>query len=362
MENSTRRIHSLVAESLPSKEWARVRFPLNAIGLLLTNYTLLIIRNVIKLIIKIVFEYYMKIEYGISGQTIDVTHTCYQKLKRGNYIIIPNNDCVRGSYFTDPHPGIEKSIFITVHGDTIIYHQYYTIYIDIHTHLVSVDEPAFIKEREAVAHATLDRLHRTLRLTQGPFDGEVPEQLMSIRYLKGKETVLEIGGNIGRNSLVIASLLTNPSHLVVLESDATIAKQLEANRDINQLPFQIEASALSKRKLIQQNWDTIPSEVVLDGYHEVKTITYADLVAKYNMKFDTLVLDCEGAFYYILMDMPEILEHINTIIMENDYHTIEPKQFVDRVLTEHGFVIDYSEAGGWGPCYSRFFEVWKKST
>ena len=53
---------------------------------------------------------------------------------------------------------------------------------------------------------------------------------------------------------------------------------------------------------------------------------------KYNIEFDTLVLDCEGAFYYILMDMPEILDNINLIIMENDYQDYNHKLFIDDVL------------------------------
>jgi len=59
---------------------------------------------------------------------------------------------------------------------------------------------------------------------------------------------------------------------------------------------------------------------LLNGYKWVKTITYDDLKLKYKINFDTLVLDCEGAFYYILMDMPEILKNIKLIIMENNYH------------------------------------------
>lgn len=317
--------------------------------------------HVIKSIILIILNEYMKIEYGIPGQTIDVTHICHQRLKRGNYIIISHDDSERAHYFTDPLVYIKKSVFITINEYTLVY-QNNTIYINLLTNVITTEEPDTIKERENIARAKLDQLHHTLHLTEGPFEGEVSEQLMSIRYLTGNEKILEIGGNIGRNSLVIASLLTDSSHLVVLESDATIAKQLEANRDLNQTDFYIEPSALSKRKLIQTGWNTIPSDVVLDGYHEVQTITYADLLTKYNMKFDTLVLDCEGAFYYILMDMPEILEHVKLIIMENDYYTIESKQFIDRILTEHGFVVDYSEVGGWGPCYYNFFEVWKKST
>jgi FkbM family methyltransferase len=185
---------------------------------------------------------------------------------------------------------------------------------------------------------------------------------MAMSYLTGNEKVLEIGANIGRNSIVIADILqqSNNNNFVTLECEPNIAKQLTHNRDINNLGFFIETSARSKRKLIQKGWDTIASDVVLHGYTHVNTITWDELNAKYNIPFDTLVLDCEGALYYILMDMPEILTNINLIIMENDYHDITHKKFIDNVLKEHGFYVDYSEAGGWGPCYNYFFEVWKK--
>lgn len=199
-----------------------------------------------------------------------------------------------------------------------------------------------------------------LKLNHGSFYEELPEQRMSVRYLTGKEKVLEIGGNIGRNSLIIASLLNTPQQLVSLESNPEIAPQLIENRDANQLPFHIEMSALSKRKLIQKGWDTIPSETLEDGYSWVNTISFDELQTKYNIVFDTFVLDCEGAFYFILMDMPEILANINLIIMENDYYDISRKQYVDQVLTDNGFYKDYVEGGGWGPCTDYFFEVWKK--
>ena len=53
---------------------------------------------------------------------------------------------------------------------------------------------------------------------------------------------------------------------------------------------------MCKRKLIQKGWDTIESDVLLDGYTNVNTITLDQLYSKYNIMFDTLVLDCEGAF------------------------------------------------------------------
>lgn len=185
---------------------------------------------------------------------------------------------------------------------------------------------------------------------------------MAARYLTGNEKVLEIGGNIGRNSLVIGYILKEKgnNNFVTLESDIDITKQLTENRDLNNLDFHIESSALSKRNLIQIGWDTIESNVLLDGYKKVNTITLEELYAKYKIDFDTLVLDCEGAFYYILMDMPEILNNVNLIIIENDYFDISKKLYVDEILKKNNFYVDYVEGGGWGVCSDYFFQVWKK--
>jgi FkbM family methyltransferase len=183
---------------------------------------------------------------------------------------------------------------------------------------------------------------------------------MVVRYLTGNEKVLEIGANIGRNTLVIASILNNDRNLLTLECDENISKQLIENRDINNFNFYVENSALSKRKLIQKDWDTFPSDILYDSFNWVNTITLEELKNKYNIQFDTLVLDCEGAFYYILMDMPEILDNINLIIMENDYYNINHKLYINEVLMLNNFYIDYVEGGGWGECADYFFEVWKK--
>jgi FkbM family methyltransferase len=186
--------------------------------------------------------------------------------------------------------------------------------------------------------------------------------MMAVRYLTGNEKVLEIGGNIGRNSLIIASILNsnNNNNFISLESDTEIANQLLHNKNKNNLDFLVENSALSKRNLIQKSWDTIVSDVLLEGYKRVNIINFEQLKEKYNINFDTLVLDCEGAFYYILLDMPEILDNIKLIIMENDYLNESHKKFIDNVLRENGFALDYVEGGGWGHFANNFFEVWKK--
>jgi FkbM family methyltransferase len=297
----------------------------------------------------------MKILYGLIDNNIDVTEICLSKMLHNNIITIPNHDLSRANFFTDPLLNILKKIFIDINDNLTEYDDSYIIKINITDYTISAISESDINNKIAI-------IHSKLQIKYGNLNEELPEQKMAVRYLTGNEKVLEIGGNIGRNSLVIGQILkeNNNTNFVTLESDPYIAKQLQENRDLNNYNFFIESSALSKRKLIQKGWDTIESDTLLEGYKLINTITLDELYAKYNIIFDTLVLDCEGAFYYILMDMPEILNNVNLIIMENDYFDITKKQYIDDVLIKNNFYRDYYQSGGWGPCYKNFFEVWKK--
>ncbi len=294
----------------------------------------------------------MKIYYGLFNNNIDITDICFTKLCKNNIIIIPSNDFTRASYFSDPIKGVLKKIYVLINDKLTEYDEISIIKIDIINNTVENINKESIDTK-------LKNIQESLKLNFGSFNDELPEQKMVVRYLTGTEKVLELGGNIGRNSLIIASLLKH-NDFVTLECDASIAKSLEYNRDINNLKFNIEPSALSKRSLIQKGWETMPSDILLTGYKWINTITYEDLKKKYNIEFDTLVLDCEGAFYYILNDMPELLNNINLIIMENDYNDYNHKLYVNDMLNKYNFLLHYSEYGGWGPCYRSFFEVWIK--
>jgi len=290
----------------------------------------------------------MKITYGTTDKLIDVTSFCLERLMCDNIITIPEGDITRARLLTDPIWGVVKDIFIEIDNVITVYNENTNIKINILTNTITLDRDI------------LSKIHSKIKINHGFMWEELPEQKMAVNYLTGNEKVLEIGGNVGRNSLVIASILKDQKNLVVLESGPKFALQLRENRDLNNFNFHIEGSALSNRKLIQQWWETKPSEVLEPGFSWVNTISLDNLKKKYNIEFDTLVLDCEGAFYYILMDMPEILNNVNLIIMENDYMDITHKKYIDEILQKNNFRVHYSEAGGWGPCKDKFFEVWKR--
>ena len=316
----------------------------------------------------------MKIKYGILEKTIDVTNICLTspKLFHNNIITIPSGDENRAHYFTDPVYRIVKQIFIESNGSEICFDQYHCIKINIQNNTVDV-KVIDVNEENKKIEMKLSLTHSKLKIKHGSFDDEFPEQRMATKYLTGNEKILEIGGNIGRNSLVIAQILrdgggaSNDFNLVTMECANDTSILLMENRNLNGFHFHIEKSALSSNKLIQNELNgnnvinkTLPSDTLLPGHTWVNTVTWKELKVKYNIEFNTLVLDCEGAFYYMLLDMPEMLENIKLIIMENDYWDLNHKNVVDAILIKNNFYVDYVESGGWGPCYHNFFEVWKK--
>lgn len=211
----------------------------------------------------------------------------------------------------------------------------------------------------------LRQLHRELRIDYGTLNEELMEQKLAVEFIPSNACVLEIGGNIGRNSCVIARLLDDSANLVVVESDPVLASKNRHNRDLNNLTYKIEAAAISQHPMIQHSWDTRYHDMekpIPEGWKPIATITWSGLKAKYGIRFDTLVLDCEGAFYYILQEEPNFLDGFNLVQIENDFHDLAHKEFVDDVFKKEGFeCICRKPLDCPGVlCNERFYEVWKR--
>ena len=170
----------------------------------------------------------MQIKYGIKNTNIDVTNICLTKLLHNNIITIPSNDHNRAYHFTDPIIGTLKKIFIIIDNNITEYDDTQTIKINLNTKIITTQNNNDINSK-------LSNIHSKLKLKHGSFNEELPEQKMVVRYLTGKEKVLDIG----RNSLIIASIIDNKNFLT-LESDTNIFNQLNENKNLNNLNFLTE--------------------------------------------------------------------------------------------------------------------------
>ena len=312
----------------------------------------------------------MKIYYGIIDNSIDVTNICIEKLLNDNIIEIPDGDVNRSNYFTDPLYGVHKKIIIEIDGVTNEYDEFIQIKIDTINNTIETIKKHFNiinNENQNNIDNKIMNIHSKLKINYGSFNEELPEQKMVIRYLKGNEKVLELGGNIGRNSLIIASVLENNNNLVTLECDKNIAKQLKTNRDLNNLKFHVESSALSKRQLIQQkpddpqslydtnhfchfNYHTVESDVLYDGYTVVNTLTFdePDVKTFRNLTLATEALRIGGNVPCVLNAANEIAVYA---FLKNRIGFLDMTDLIERTLEKIEFIAhpsldDYYETDG----------------
>jgi len=213
--------------------------------------------------------------------------------------------------------------------------------------------------------ARLAEIHRRLIIRGGSFQEEFPEQLMAAAYIRPDDYVLEIGANIGRNTLVIASLLADSSRLLTLECDPASFATLLLNKNLNRMNFKVENSALSKQRLEQKEWNTRPllTPTPSPGWKEIRTVDYPQLLAKHNFPPPTaIVADCEGALFHILREEPAILQNLQRLLVENDYPRPEEQAAVEEILRLAGMRPVYAApivSNIWGS-RPNFYEVWEK--
>jgi len=308
----------------------------------------------------------LKVEFGVDAYWADVT-TKYAATKT---VIIPRTDEARVVFFgTDPRPGVKKQVVVTDDfGKVVRIEAGHSLIMEKSVGKVSVKSAFAVRPEQEIKmiRASSDvtplmflrYLYATLTLKHASFDnvyGDVyPEQEMLVRYVPEDAHVLELGGDIGRNSCIIAALLRSSSNLVVFEADEFIAKELAKNKARNGFDFAIENKAL---------WSSLPSS------EQENHIGWLQLQQKYPwLSFDTLLA---GTLYHTLQSEPELLLGFKRVLLQNYYKDDTHKSFVAEKLIEAGMSRVYAKplehhiATGLQhfitpACTSSFYEVWSK--
>lgn len=298
----------------------------------------------------------MQVWYGIEGQYVDVSHT-YDGLRA---VYVPPFDFARARlYGMDPVPGVLKHVLVRLPDATAPVVVPHGVPFKSGAH----GEPLTTDETDDV----LSIIHRCVLFSttsgRGSMTEEYPEQALIAKFVPPSATVLEIGGNAGRSTCVLGSILTDSSRHVVFECDPASVCDLRKNVAANGFQTHIIPAALSRVPLEQQGWTTRPmaNPAPSAGWVAVPTVTLAQIQERFaHLRFDTIVADCEGALYYICVEEPQLFENVHTVVVENDYVHEGHKEFVDEAMRRCGLVSVYSRAGGFGLHKSVFYEVWRK--
>lgn len=180
------------------------------------------------------------------------------------------------------------------------------------------------------------------------YDYERPEQVLNTKFIPSNAKVLEIGGRYGVASCFINKCLDddNKKNHVVVEPDTTVLNALKRNCKVNGCEFNIYNGTVSEQAL-----SLIPSGSATRSHPDhtslIEYMTYQEIQKQYQIKFDALVVDCEGFFETFLDSFKADLGNINYIFLEYDFPTICNYDKVESILADMGFKIGYQQFSDW---------------
>lgn len=146
------------------------------------------------------------------------------------------------------------------------------------------------------------------------------------KYLNPEASVLELGGCIGVVSCVTNRLLRHPERHVVLEANPNLIPHLQRNKEFTGSAFTVENCIISNNP---QNRFFVNTAIggssvrrKAKGAVEISVpgTTLADLERTHQIKFDTLIMDIEGAELEFLRENRQWLRQIDTVFMEIHPH------------------------------------------
>ena len=182
---------------------------------------------------------------------------------------------------------------------------------------------------------------------------ESTEQIQAAKYINSDCVVLELGARYGSVSCIINKCMGYSANQVCVEPDIRIQPTLLKNKINNKCNFNIINGFISNTTMTLTNLNSHQGYATSSKKCEVSSIksyTLEDVEAKYNLKFNTLIADCEGFLEQFFDENPHLYTQLSLVIFEKD----SPDQCnYDKIinnLVSHNFV---QLEGG-------FHEVWKK--
>lgn len=203
----------------------------------------------------------------------------------------------------------------------------------------------------------------TTRLGRGYFAFNLYENVerrLISKYISGNRHVLEIGACIGVISCIVNKKITHKDKHVVIEANPTLIPFLEKNKQINNCEFSIANCAISSKPVVEFYFGgSIVSGSILPGNNGAKKVSvvgrsFEEIESQHRIRFDTLIIDIEGAEYLFFSENASNFAQVDLIIIENHPHLLSKSQIdqYEAQLLQSGFsMIEEIETS----------KVWKRS-
>lgn len=143
------------------------------------------------------------------------------------------------------------------------------------------------------------------------------------RHVPQDATIMEIGARFGTTTCQAAQMQGNSGRLVVVEPDAEAHGALMANLKSHNCHARVMRGVLGSRPMAISGSGY--GERTVDGANstaakKVPNFEWDAVEKASGMKFDTLVMDCEGCLEQVMDQIgPKLKSQINTFVLEGDF-------------------------------------------
>ena len=180
---------------------------------------------------------------------------------------------------------------------------------------------------------------------------ELYEKALVSNFLSKGAKVLELGGGWGSVSDMIQKILNNKDDHIIIEPEKSRAN------DLVKKGYKVFQGIISNEHLYLQNkFVTIDRKT--KSSEKIENIINIDgLQKKYNIIFDTIIADCEGALPKIFDENPQLYDQIKFIQIEYDWLRTDCTEFRNKLVSK-GFKSKFKLPLHWTPskgkgCYDR---------
>lgn len=165
---------------------------------------------------------------------------------------------------------------------------------------------------------------------------EYPEQCLAMSYIDANNTVLELGARYGSVSCIINKQLANKTNQISVEPDSSVWAALEQNILRNGCSVRLHKGFVSKKTRTLLPFGYAATSVLADS-STIPSSSVEDIETFHNLKFDTLVADCEGFLEEFFDEHPHLYDQLHTVIFEADYPSKCDYNKIRDTLKSHGF-------------------------
>ena len=170
---------------------------------------------------------------------------------------------------------------------------------------------------------------------------EQPEQCLISRFVRRDARVLELGGRIGRSTIVAAEVAAD-GRVWTSEASPTLMRRLAAmvaplGARVTLLPA-ISDVPVFERLGPRAGGEISAAPEVVATWRANRRVATVETAALDGLAFDTIVADCEGCFHALVRARADLLRRVHTVVLEEDAADGAESTALQAALRSAGFV------------------------